>query len=400
MTSPYHHFFPLFEHHPTLAYLDSAATTQTCSAAIQAMNDYYTTYRAPVHRGLYSLATTATDALEHAREVVAHFINSAPEEIVFTAGTTASLNMLAHSHAERLGADDTVVLTEYEHHANLLPWQELSQRYGFAIRYLKLTENFELDVSNLDAMIDASTKVVSVGSVSNVLGTRAPLDALRTRARAVGATFIVDAAQSAAHEPIDVRAWNADFVVFSGHKVYGPTGVGVMYGKKELLNALNPINWGGHMVEEAFLDRPAVYRAAPARFEPGTPPIAEIIGLGAALTWLRNQGISQMHTYEEGLVRYFFESLPDFVRVIGPGYAPNRHGIISFTLNGVHPHDIAEVLGQEHIAVRAGHHCAAPLMKQLGLSGTTRVSFGAYTSKNDIDRLFAALKKTHRLFTA
>lgn len=389
--------FPLLNQQRDLVYLDNAATTQTPESVLKAMDDYYRSYRANIARGLYDISTVATEHYETARRDIAQFIKASPEEIIFTSGTTQGLNMLASALCKKLSSQHSVILTRYEHHANLIPWQELSRQYGFSLRFIDLTADYELDMNSAERVIDNTTAIVSVASVSNALGITSPLSPIIALAQKNGAITIVDAAQSIAHSPTDVRKLDCDFLVFSGHKLYGPTGIGILYGKKDRLKELEPINYGGGMVQEVTYEQ-ASWQTAPQRFEAGTPNIAGAIGLGAAVRFLTHVDWEQITTHEHTLVRYFFEHMPDFAHCIGPQCKPGRSSIISFTLEGIHPHDIAEVLNTYRIAVRAGSHCAQPLMQKLGIPGTVRISCGIYTTLADIDCLFAGLYNVQKVF--
>lgn len=390
-------YFPLLTTSPHLAYLDNAATTQTPTPVLTAMDAYYRTYRGNIERGIYDLSTLATEHYENARKHVAQFLNADPKEIIFTSGTTQGLNLLAATLGKNLTPKNSVVLTRYEHHANLIPWQQMSKRYGFSLRFIELTPAYELDLISAKELIDQTTAIVSIASVANSIGTTSPLEQIIAYAKQSGAITIIDAAQSMAHSPLDVKKLDADFVVFSGHKMYGPTGSGILYGKQTRLARLDPVMFGGGMIQEVSYTT-ATWREAPQRFEAGTPNIAGAIGLGAATDFIQTVGWDHIQTHEQHLIRYFFEHKPEFVEIHGPEYREGRSGVISCSIKDVHPHDIAEILNGEAIAVRAGHHCAMPLMNHLKISGTIRISFGMYTTTDDIDRLFAGFKKVIQLF--
>jgi cysteine desulfurase/selenocysteine lyase len=391
--------FPIFQNHPDLVYLDSASTTQTPQVVLDAMNSYYTNYRANIHRGVYKLSAEATEMYESARKVVAKFINAQFEEIIFTSGSTQGLNMLAGTLGSRLKSGDNVVLTRMEHHANLIPWQEASKRYGFDVRWIEL-ENYELRIRNqeLAKAIDEHTKIVSFVHVSNTLGTVNPIENIIAQAKKVGAITIIDAAQSVAHMPIDVKKIDCDFLVFSGHKMYGPTGVGVVYGKRERLETLEPYMFGGDMIKEVTFEK-ATWHDIPWKFEAGTPNIAGAIGLAAAVQFIESIGFDKIQENERKLNLYALEELRKIsgLEIIGP--QENRVGVISFALNSIHSHDIATILDQNNIAIRAGHHCTMPLMQYLGLSGTTRASFGMYNTMEDVDRLMSGIKEVQKIFS-
>ncbi len=389
--------FTLHKNNPELSYLDAAATTQTPEPVLVAMNEYYRTYRANVERGIYDLSAEATKHYEAARTNIASFINAKPSEIIFTSGTTAGLNLVAQGLRNSIKKGRSIVLTRYEHHANLIPWQELAKITGTELRFIELTSDYELDLVSAERLIDNSTAIISVAATANSIGTKTPLTAISTLAKKVGARVVVDAAQSFAHSPIDVQKLDIDALVFSGHKMYGPTGTGVVYGKKDFLESLDPSMFGGGMIEEVAYDH-ATWRPLPQRFEPGTPNIAGIIGLSAAIDFIKHIGWETLQTHEQELVRYFFEKKPNFVIVRGPGYSIDRSTVISFSVDHIHPHDLAELLNENHVAVRAGHHCAMPLMSHLNLPGTARISFAVYNTTHDIDQLLNTLKTARIVF--
>lgn len=402
--------FPLLHKNQRLVYLDNAASTQTCAPALTAMNDYYKKYRANIHRSIYDIGAKATEQYETARDQVAHFINAKREEIIFTSGTTFGLNQLAYSLSPRLSHRDNVVLTRLEHHANLVPWQQMAKHYGFKIRFIELTKSGEIDVASAKKLIDANTKIVSFALVSNVLGTVAPTKELIKLAKAHRAITIIDAAQAVAHLPIDVRKLDCDFLVFSGHKMYGPTGIGVLYGKKTLLDEhLEPFLFGGDMIDEVSYDG-ATWAELPNKFEAGTPNIAGAIGLGAAAEFIVKTGWKKIQAHEHELITYALKKLSSEVTIICHSErsamptgrqeesSNKRIGTITFTIPGIHPHDVAEILNQDKICIRAGLHCAEPLHRQLGLTATARASFGIYNEKTDVDRLVIGIKKIKKMF--
>ncbi len=397
--------FPVFKHQPDLSYLDSASTTQTPKVVLDAMNDYYTKYRANVHRGVYTLSVQATEQYENAREIVAEFINAEPAEIIFSSGATFSLNQLCHSLSPRLSHRDNVVLTRMEHHANLVPWQQMAKHYGFELRFIELTKSpleggFVIDLASARKLIDANTKIVSFSLASNVLGTVTPAEEIIKLAKRQRAITIIDAAQAAGHMPIDVKKLDCDFLTFSGHKMYGPTGSGVLYGKKVLLEEhLEPFLFGGEMVTEVTYGD-ATWNEVPWKFEAGTQNIAGAIGLGAAVKFIKEIGWETIQKHENELTNKLISELTVAgVKIIGPAAAGNRLGVVSFVIPGVHPHDVAEILSQENICVRAGQHCAMPLMKHLRLeSGTVRASIGLYTTEEDIEKLMRGVEKAKKIF--
>ena len=375
------------------AYLDSAASSLTPVQVTEAMDDYYENFRANVHRGMYATSAKATERYEAVRGTVAKFLNASAEEIVFTSGTTDALNLLATSLGRTFGPGDEVVLTEMEHHANLVPWQEAAKRYGFTLKFIPLTSDHTLDMDAARALITPKTKAVSLVHASNALGTVNPVKGLAALAHAVGAVMILDAAQSAAHLKLDVRDLDCDFLAFSAHKTYGPTGVGVLYGKKALFEKLEPARYGGDMIREVKLES-STWNESPWKFEAGTPNIAGVIGLGAALEYLMGIGMEAVEAHDQALTAYAMEKLSAIpgAKIVGPT-AGERIGAISFEVEGAHPHDLATLFDREGVAVRGGHHCAMPLMTKLGLAGTCRVSFGIYNEEKDVDALVDALAK-------
>jgi cysteine desulfurase/selenocysteine lyase len=390
-------------HGRPLTYLDTAATSLPPRTVIDAMSRYYQVRHSNVHRSVFVTATEATEAYEGARAAVARFLNApgGASEVVFTKNTTESFNLLAKSWgASHLKAGDVVVLTEMEHHANLVPWFQLRDAIGIELRFLGVTDDFRLDVSNLDeALRDA--KLLSVTGMSNVLGTINPIKELAQRAHAAGALIAVDGAQSVAHTPTDLVDLDVDFFAFSAHKTLGPTGLGVFWARRALLESMPPFLGGGGMIEDVSTAG-FTYTAPPARFEAGTPPIAEAVGLHAALTYLEGLGMENIAAHERGLTSYALEHLlarfDGRVRIIGPGTVINRGGVLSLDVEGVHPHDVGQVLDQFGVCVRPGHHCAKPLMKRFGLAATARASFGPYSLTSDIDVLCEALSEAIALF--
>lgn len=393
--------FPIFAAHPKLHYLDSGASTQTPQVVLDAMNDYYTKYRANTHRGMYDIAVKATDEYENARALVAKFLNAETNEIAFTSGTTHGMNALAYTLSPRLSHRDNVVLTRMEHHANLVPWQQMAKHYGFEIRFIEITPDFRLDMDSAKKCIDTNTKIVSFTFASNVLGTVIPAKELVALAKKVRAVSIIDAAQAIAHFPIDVKDIDCDFLVFSGHKMYGPTGTGALYGKKIMLEEnIEPFLFGGDMVLEVSYEN-ATWTEVPQRFEAGTQNIASVIGLGAACQFILEIGWNKIVEHETELTTYTLQKLQENkVQVIGPTTAENRVGAIAFTIPGVHPHDIGEIMNTVNVGIRAGNHCAMPLHKLLGLFATARASLGVYNTKEDIDALIEGITKAKKIFAA
>ena len=389
-----------------LVYLDSGATSQKPNVVIDAESDFYRLHNAAVHRGAHQLAEEATDAYEGARQIVANFLNAHSEEVVFTKGATESLNLVAYAmgNAEpgnrfHLKAGDSIVVTEMEHHANLIPWQQLAARTGATLKWFSVTDDYRLDLSNVDSLIDAKTKVVALTHQSNVLGTINPLEAITRRAHEVGAVVVLDACQSVPHMAVDVKALDIDFLAFSGHKAVGPTGVGIFWGRAELLAELPPFLTGGSMIENVTLET-ATWAQAPKKFEAGVPNMAQAVGLGAALTYLTKIGMENIHRHEVALTAYLLEGLAaiDDIRIIGPATTELRGGSISFTLGDIHPHDLGQYLDSQGIAVRTGHHCAWPLTRKLGVPATTRASVYLYNTTEDLDVLIAGVQGAQKYF--
>lgn len=389
-----------------LVYLDSAATTQKPAQVLDAEREFYLNHNAAVHRGAHQLAEEATELYEGARTIVARFLGSLDEEIIFTKSATESLNLLAYSfgNAESgsrfvLRSGDEILVTEMEHHANLVPWQELARRTGATLRWIPITPDGRLDLTALPELINARTRIVAITHQSNVLGTVTPLSLIIGEAKKHGALVVVDACQSIPHMTIDVNEMGADFIAFSGHKALGPTGVGVLWGRKELLNAMPPFLTGGSMVESVTMDR-ATYLLAPKRFEAGVPNMAQAVGLGAALEYLNSVGLEKIHAHELALTETALAGLQRIsgVTVIGPTDMELRGGVISFAVEGIHPHDLGQVLDQYGIAVRTGHHCAWPLMKKFDVVATTRASFYLYNDSADVDALLEGVARAQKFF--
>ncbi|WP_151039914.1 cysteine desulfurase [Bacillus safensis] len=382
-----------------LVYLDSAATSQKPRVVIDAMNEYYRSYNSNVHRGVHTLGTKATDAYEGAREKVRAFIRaSSVQEIIFTRGTTTALNTVAISYARaNLKEGDEIVITHMEHHANIIPWQQAAKATGATLKYIPLQEDGTLSLEDVKQTITHQTKIVAVTHVSNVLGTINPIKEIAKIAHDHGAIIVVDGAQSTPHMQIDVQDLDCDFFAFSGHKMCGPTGIGVLYGKKGLLNNMEPAEFGGEMID--FVDLyDSTWKELPWKFEAGTPIIAGAVGLGKAIDFLNDIGMEEVSRYEHQLATYALERFKelDGATVYGPQH---RAGLVTFNLDDVHPHDASTVLDTEGVAIRAGHHCAQPLMKWLGVSATARASFYLYNTEEEIDLLIAALRKTKEYFT-
>lgn len=390
-----------------LIYLDSAATSQKPESVIEAESDFYRFHNAAVHRGAHLLAEEATDAYEGARAIVATFIGAEVDEVIFTKSATESINALAYSfgNAQKgsrlaIGEGDSIVVSELEHHANLIPWQELARRTGATLRWLNVTNEGRIDLKDIDRVIDASTKIVAVTHQSNVTGAVTDLDPIVTAARAHGALLILDACQSAPHFAINVKELGVDFLAFSGHKMVGPTGVGILWGRSELLEEMPPFLYGGSMVTSVSMTG-ATYAAPPKRFEAGVPNMAQAVGLGAAINYLTAIGMEKIHDHETALTKKALEGLAQIegLRVIGPTNTDMRGGVISFTLEGLHPHDVGQGLDDLGIAVRTGHHCAWPLMKKMAVNATTRASFYLYNDSNDVDALIEGVGKVQSFFS-
>jgi cysteine desulfurase / selenocysteine lyase len=383
-----------------LVYLDNGASSQKPEAVIQVLDDYYRRYNANVHRGVHTLSEEATAAFEQARIKVARFINApSDKQIIFTRGTTEGINLVAQSWGRaNLGPGDEVVITEMEHHSNIVPWQIMRDQLGFTLRYIPMTEDGLLDLSDLETLINSKTRMVSFIHVSNVLGTVNPVATLVEAARRVGAKVLLDGAQSVPHMPVDVQALDVDFLVFSSHKMCGPTGVGVLYGKRELLEAMPPWMGGGDMIREVKMEA-SKWNTVPYKFEAGTPAIAEVIGLGAAVDYLSQVGMEWIQQHEQDLVAYAYEQLSrvEGLKILGPPPA-HRSGLVAFTLGDIHPHDLSAVLDRDGVAVRAGHHCAQPVHDHFGLAASTRASFYLYNTHDDVDRLAAGLERAITIF--
>jgi len=395
--------FPIFEqviHGKPLSYLDSAVTAQKPRQVLDAMQTFYETSYANVHRGVYTLSERATAAFEGAREKARAFINApSSREIIFTRQATEALNLVAYAWGlNNLGPGDVAVVTELEHHSNFVPWQYIAKRTGAEFRMILLTETGELDLSELDRVgADGNVKVVANNLVSNSLGTINPVEKLSEWAHERGAIMVCDAAQAAPHRRINVQELGCDFLAFSAHKMCGPSGVGVLWGRAELLEAMEPFNLGGHMIRRVRFEE-TTWGELPHKFEAGTSPIAEAVGLGAAIDYLEGIGLDSIEAYEHELAAYALERLGEVpgVTLYGPP-AERRAGIVSFNLEGIHPHDVAQILDLEGIAIRAGHHCCQPLMERLGVPATNRASFYLYTLREEIDRLVDGLHKVHKV---
>jgi cysteine desulfurase/selenocysteine lyase len=402
--------FPIFDRSirdgKRLVYLDSGATSQKPSVVIDAESNFYRSHNAAAHRGAHQLAEEATELFEDSRQVVASFLGATANEIVFTKSATESLNLLAYafSNAEpasrfAIAPEHSIVVSEMEHHANLIPWQQLAKRSGAELTWFGVTPDGRLDQSNIDSLITKKTKIVAITQQSNVLGTINDLSAIISKAHAVGAIVIVDACQSIPHLPVDVKELGADFLTFSGHKALGPTGVGVLWGRYDLLNDLPPFLFGGSMIENVTMTD-ATWAEAPRKFEAGVPNMAQVIGLAAGLKYLQTIGLKAIHDHEKDLTSYLLSELGKIegLVVVGPKDPDLRGGTVSFTVNGIHPHDLGQYLDSLGIAVRTGHHCAWPLTRALGVPATTRASLYLYNDRADLDALVDGIKDAKKYF--
>jgi cysteine desulfurase/selenocysteine lyase len=395
--------FPIFEqpiHGKPLSYLDSAVTSQKPRQVLDAMRTFYETSNANVHRGVYTLSERATAEFEQARQKVADFVNApSAREIVFTRQATEALNLVAYAWGlNNLGPGDLVVVTELEHHSNFVPWQYIAKRAGAELRMIHVTDEGELDLAGLDELAEGGdVKVVATNLVSNALGTINPVEKLAGWAHAQGAIMVVDAAQAAPHHPVDVQALGCDFLALSAHKMCGPTGVGALWGRREILESMEPFNLGGHMISKVRFEE-TTWGEIPHKFEAGTSPIAEAVGLGAAIDYLNDVGIEAIEAHEQELAAVALERLGEIPGVVlyGPP-ADRRAGIVSFNVEGIHPHDVAQVLDSEGVAIRAGHHCCQPLMARLGVPATNRASFYLYSVPEEVDRLVDGIDKARRI---
>ena len=400
--------FPIFERKVrggnSLIYLDSGATSQKPNSVIEAESNFYRTVNAAVHRGAHLLAEEASEAYESAREKIAAFIGAISNEVIFTKSDTESLNIIAYSFGNpdsriNIKAGDQIVVTEMEHHANLIPWQQLAKRTGAELRWLSVTADGRIDLTNLDQVITKKTKIVAITHQSNVLGSILPVETIVKASHAVGALVVLDACQSAPHFALDVNKLDIDFLAFSGHKTLGPTGIGVLWGKFDLLEKLEPSLFGGSMVDSVTMES-ATWAATPRKFEAGVPNMAQAVGLSAAIDYLNHIGMHNIAQHEQDLTSYLLKGIISIsgVKVVGPVDMKDRGGVVSFTVDGVHPHDVGQVLDQYGIAVRTGHHCAWPLMRKLNLVGTTRASLYLYNSKSDVDSLLESIEKVKSYF--
>ena len=384
-----------------LAYLDSAATAQKPRQVIEAMDRFYRESYGTVHRSLYELARESTEAFEGARTRIAEFADWEPEATIFTPNATGSINLVAYTWGrQNVGPGDEVLITEMEHHSNVVPWQLLCAERGAKLRYLHVSDEGMLSLDELDeALAGGNVKLVAVAHVSNVLGTINPVAEIAARAHAAGALVLVDGAQAAPQMPLSVRELGADFYAWTGHKALGPTGIGVLHGRRELLESMPPFIAGGHMISKVEAES-STWGELPAKFEAGTSAIAEGVGLGAAIDYLAALGMDRVREHERDLTAYALERLPDVegLRTFGPSHSDDRGGVVSFVIDGMHPHDIAELCDREAVCIRAGHHCAQPLMRKLGVGATARASFHVYNAREDVDQLVEALNGARKTF--
>ena len=387
--------FPIFtERADNFVYLDSSATTLKPQTVIDAVADYYSKYSANVHRSIYSIGEKATAEYEGSRKKVADLINADYHSVIFTRGTTESINLVAYAWARNnLKPGDEILLTEMEHHSNLIPWQICSQETGAVLKFIPFNEDGTLDLSDPEKWFTNKTKLVAVIHQSNVFGTVNPIKDIIKLAKGVGAVTLIDAAQSVPHQKVDIQDLDCDFLAFSGHKMLGPTGVGVLYGKPELLEEMPPFLGGGEMIKTVSLND-STWNDIPWKFEAGTPNIAQAIGLGSAIDYINEIGLDKIHEHEQDILTYALEKMQKIPEVNIYGSADERGAVISFNLENIHPHDLSQLLDNDGIAIRAGHHCAQPIMKKLGVSATGRASFYLYNSKEDVDRLCESLVKT------
>ncbi|HMG39592.1 MAG TPA: cysteine desulfurase [Nitrososphaeraceae archaeon] len=396
--------FPIFKkkiNGKDLVYLDNASTTQKPYSVINSITDFYSNYNSNIHRAVYQLAEEATELYEQSRKKIANFINVRPEEIIFTRNTTESINLIAHSWARsNLKKDDVIAITEIEHHSNIVPWQILCQEIGTRLEYVGIDESGFLDIEYLIELISSrKVKLVSISHMSNVLGTIVPIERIVKTAHQYDIPVIVDGAQSVPHMPVDVKKLDCDFLVFSAHKMLGPTGVGVLYAKKELLEKMKPFMAGGDMIKEVFKFH-TNYNEVPYKFEAGTPNIADVVGFGAAVEYLEKIGMENIRNHEIYLTEYALESMQSLkhITIYGPMDSKFRGGVISFNIADIHPHDLATIMNDHGIAIRSGHHCAQVLMQRLDVPATSRASFYIYNTKEEIDKFVNAIKEAGRIF--
>jgi cysteine desulfurase / selenocysteine lyase len=384
--------FPIFQNHPDLVYLDSASTTHKPQCVIDAEMNFYTNQNANIHRGVYGLAVASTQVYENTREKVRQFIGAKSKtEIIFTSGTTEGINLVAQCFAlANVSEGDNIIISAMEHHANLIPWQQVCIQKKAKLRIIPINTEGVLEISTLDTLLDNKTKIVALTHISNTLGTINPIEEIIKKAHQQNVPVLIDAAQSITSHILDVEALDVDFLVFSAHKLFGPTGIGILYGKEKYLNVMNPYKFGGDMIRDVSFEK-TIFAPLPNKFEAGTPNIAGVVGLGAAIDFVENIGRTSINKHIQSLLTYAENKLSTIKNLEIIGKAPQKSGIISFVLRGIHPHDVASILSSQNIAIRAGHHCTQPIMDFFDLPGTNRVSFSIYNTFEDVDKLIEAL---------
>lgn len=389
--------FPIFDD-SNLIYLDSASTSQKPKIVLDTIKNVYERYNANVHRALYDLGSKSTELYEDSREIISKLINApSSKEIIFTSGTTASINLLSYSLESKLQKHDEILISHMEHHANIVPWQQLAKRIGAKLRYLPLTKSGDIDLTNSKKYFTNKTKIVSITHMSNVLGTINPIKKIAKMAKSIGAIYIIDGAQSVSHMNVNVQDLDCDFLAFSGHKMLGPTGVGILWGKMALLNDLDPFLSGGEMIDKVNLES-STWNDVPYKFEAGTPNYVQAIGMGEAVKYLLNIGMDNIHNYEKELTSYAIEKLQNIPSIKIYGEPDKKGGVISFNIKNIHPQDLAQFLNEDNICMRVGHHCAQPLLKTLNETSTARISFYIYNDFSDIDKLVDSINSTIKYF--
>ena len=389
--------FPIFDDN-NLIYLDSASTSQKPKIVLDTIKNVYERYNANVHRALYDLGSKSTELYEDSREIISELINApSSKEIIFTSGTTASINLLSYSLESKLQKNDEILISHMEHHANIVPWQQLAKRIGAKLRYLPLTKSGDIDLTNSKKYFTNKTKIVSITHMSNVLGTINPIKKIAKMAKSIGAIYIIDGAQSVSHMNVNVQDLDCDFLAFSGHKMLGPTGVGILWGKMALLNDLDPFLSGGEMIDEVNLESSS-WNDVPYKFEAGTPNYVQAIGMGKAVRYLLNIGMDNIHNYEKELTSYAIEKLQNIPNIKIYGEPDKKGGVISFNIKNIHPQDLAQFLNEDNICIRVGHHCAQPLLRTLNETSTARISFYIYNDFSDIDKLVDSINSTIKYF--
>ena len=391
--------FPIFSNNHGLIYLDSASTAQKPQVVIDSISSFYSTSNANVHRALYSIGETATESYENVRKKIRNFLDVPDShEIIFTKGTTESINLVANAWGRKyLESKHSIVVTEMEHHANLVPWQIIARETKSKLKYIPIDESGNLKINTIENIIDQNTKMIAAVHQSNVFGTINPIDKLIHKAKSIGAISLIDGAQSVPHLKVSIKDIDCDFFVFSGHKIVGPTGVGVLIGRKNILEQMDPFMGGGVMIDEVSMEKSS-WNQIPLKFEAGTPNIAQVIGLGIAIDYISSLGLENIYNHEQELLKYCLRRLKEINNIQIYGDYKNSGGIITFNINGIHPHDLAKFLDTDNICIRAGHHCAQPIMNKLGVSSTARVSFYIYNDIEEIDLLIESIKKTVKIF--